>query len=392
VWVSPTGTKTWRYRYRFHTDKHAQEITIGQFPAIKYEQARLSALAYEQAKAAGHDPEITAWKAHRSRATTVGDVIDYHLKKLADKNTSTHYHTAKLYKDLKKHHHDTSVADFEASVLRSWIINHYSQRAGAGLILLRNLTAAFNHAMRPISGLAFPAGYENPAAKMRAEIPFLASYQPSSFARTFAEEDIGRMFRAIEKAYSLDINPMGVAAIELCLLTGCRPSEATGLRWDEIGVRDGMTIIKKGQHKTMRKGKARVIRVFGDAEKVFQRAREFRAKMEYDGVYVFPVDRKRKDGKREHVWQLGHYASRIAPLTAEAEDQEPLTFVPYNLRSGFINFALDLLGEDHIALVAENVGHDVETCRRYYRRHKEANLAAAALKVSEGLARARLAV
>jgi hypothetical protein len=236
VWVSKTGTKTWRYRYRYHTDKHAQELTIGQFPAVDYEKAKLKALEFEQTKVAGHDPEHTQWRLRQGRTTTVEDVLDYHLERLKERNPVTHRQVSNLYKDIRKHHYDTAIADFDAALLRSWIMSNYHFRAGAGASLLRNLTAAFNRAMRPISQIPFPVGYQNPAAKLKQDIPFLAARKPGGFARTFEEDDIGRMFRAVDRAYGLeDINPMGICVIELCLMSGMRPSEASGLKWEESG-------------------------------------------------------------------------------------------------------------------------------------------------------------
>jgi integrase len=382
LFVSRTGTKTWRFRYRLGAE--VKELTIGQFPGIERDVAVKQALAWQLAKADGHDPDRVQ---DRDRfvtdvaKTTVRTVIDAQLKKLDGR--PSHYGVKKLYKDLLRIEGGTPVADFDGYALKRFLELNYSYRPGSARSLLRNLTAAYNHAAKSVSGIKLPIGFVNPAAKMAGELDFIRNAKRGSFARNFEEGDYQRLMKATQAAYGIEgVHTMGVAVIELALYTGARPDEIKSLKWSEV---KGDLIVKE-HHKNAHKGKQRAIHLFGPALKVLERAKEYRAKVGYEGPFVFPVRRTQANQKHPHVYQLTHYTQQISELT-RSESAEPIKFVPYHLRSGFINFALDLLGEEFISIIAENVGHDVETCRRYYRRHREEQRASAAKKVSEAFER-----
>jgi hypothetical protein len=52
--VRPSGSKFWRYRYRFLTK--AKMLTIGQYPEITLAYARLKTIEYREQLAKGVDP------------------------------------------------------------------------------------------------------------------------------------------------------------------------------------------------------------------------------------------------------------------------------------------------------------------------------------------------
>ena len=63
--VRPSGSKFWRYRYRFLTK--AKMLTIGQYPEITLAYARLKTMEYREQLAKGVDP-ISHQKKERLEA------------------------------------------------------------------------------------------------------------------------------------------------------------------------------------------------------------------------------------------------------------------------------------------------------------------------------------
>jgi integrase len=412
VYVASSGTKVWRYRYRVPGKTAAQEMTLGRFPDMSYEDAKRKVGDHEGERKSGRNPRAEIERAKAVAATTLSVVLDHYLDRLV--NERTRYNASKAFKDVRARFGDHPVAEVTAHKLLRFYEENYSHRPGGCRTSVGYLKAAFEKALVPSSGLALPPGFVNPATGLKSEITFtidgkrkrLASMPKGSYARSFAEGDLRRMFDAIDRAYAVTAfgaNPMGIAVIELCLLTGMRPDESCSLRWDEIKVDEetGLNYVWKADHKTKEKGKLRKVIFFGEVERVFERARAWRKERRYDGPYVFPVRKQRHDMKHGYVTTTTIFANRVSAFTVEpgrtpnpdSPDplDRPIEFVPYNLRSGFINWALDTVGEEHIAIVAENSGHTIETCRRYYRRHREERKADVFAKVDASLARLRQA-
>ncbi len=369
IWVSRAGSKVWRYHYRFAKRAAPERIIIGKWPEITYAEARQTANSYDRLRAEGRDPKHAAFKP--ATAPTVREVLDHHVGGLRE---DTGRNVRNLYKDILGAHGDTLVRDFSRALLRDWIDAHYAQRRGSAANLLRNLTAAFNKAERD---LTLCADFKNPAAKLRSDLRIFDDHMSGSYAVAWVPEDWAKMNRGLAAAYAdPSVGDVGVMVIELLMLTGARPSEITTLRWDEIehidlGGRQRTRIIKE-RHKTWeRTGRPKRIVLGAGACAVIEKARDLRGRTGYTGPYVFPQRRTQSNQRREHVHQLTHYTAKIAALSG-------LPFTPYNLRSAYINHALDSRSAT-LEEVAENVGHtDTRTTLAYYRRLREERLADAA--------------
>ncbi len=369
IWVSTTGTKVWRYQYRFAGRGQPGRIIIGPFPEIPYAEARGIAQSYDRLRAEGRDPGLAVFRP--ATAPTLRNVLDHHVASL---RKDTGHNVQSLYKDILCAHGDVLVRDVSRALLRDWIDANYTERRGSAANLLRNLTAAFNKAERD---LTLPADFRNPAAKLRGDLRIFDDHVPGSYAVAWAPEDWARMNMGLAAAYGdPSVGDVGVLVIELLMLTGSRPSEITTLRWDEIkpvelGGRMRTRIVKE-RHKTWKRtGRPKQIVLGSGACEVLVRARALRERTGYTGPYVFPQRRTQSNQRREHVHQLTHYTAKIGALSG-------LSFTPYNLRSAYINHALDT-GSATLEEVAENVGHtDTRTTLAYYRRLREERLADAA--------------
>lgn len=370
IWVSRTGTKVWRYQYRFATRPNPERIKIGEWPAVAAGQARRAAQEYDQALAEGRDPKTLVYRP--ADAATLADVLDHHLASL---RPDTAKNVTNLYRDLRKAHGCTLARDVSPLLMKKWITANYAHRPGAAANLIRNVTAAFNRALHPLSDIALPAGYANPTAKLAQHIGFLAQRSLTGYATAWGGEDWRRLREGIEAAYRTPhIWPPGVMVIELLSLTGARPSEITTLKWSEVRLvhlSSGLQVeAVKREHKTRRKtGKPRHIPLGREALRVLERAAAHREVTGYTGEYVFPQRRSQRNQKREHVHQLTHYAEQIAAVGGPS-------FVPYQLRSAYINHALEATGGERLEEVAENVGHtDTRTTMTYYRQLRAERLA-----------------
>ena len=369
IWVSKTGTKVWRYQYRFAQRTTPERITIGPWPEISYVEARNTAHQYDRFRAEGRDPKLAVFKP--ATAPTLRDVLDHHMAGLPQ---DTERNVRNLYKDILGAHGGTLVRDFSRVLLRDWTDANYAHRRGSASNLLRNLTAAFNKAERDLS---LPTEFKNPAAKLKADLRIFDDHKPGSYAVAWAPEDWARMNKGLAAAYAdPSVGDVGVLVIELLMLTGSRRSEITTLLWDEIEhVELGgrvRTRIVKGRHKTLRRtGRPKRIVLGSGACEILVKARALREQTGYTGPYVFPQRRTQSNQRREHVHQLTHYTAKIGALAG-------FPFTPYNLRSAYINHALDT-GAATLEEVAENVGHtDTRTTLAYYRRLREEKLADAA--------------
>lgn len=365
-------SKVWRYRFRFQGG-NPENLPLGKWPAMSYEDAKQRVAEFERHRADGFHPRTLI--PARRHVATVKDVLDHHVASLSGESQSG---VISLYRDLRRDHGAWPVSEFNRNCAKNWIEDNYRHRPGAARTLIRNLTAAFNRAMDSVSGLLMPVEYEHPTSKIQKHISWLKDLRPGSLAVDWEDNEWTKVMGAIRWGYQEpSIADVGVMCIELIANTGARPSEIQSLRMDEIDKinLDGKIIhvIIKNRHKTWaRTNRPRRIFLSREALDVIEKARLYREKIGYSGEYVFPSSRSNKNQKSKYVSQLTDLAHRLG-------NGVQFDFVPYNLRSAYINRAISTLGFDKIALVSENIGHvDTATTLKYYHRQRASRLAEAA--------------
>lgn len=371
IWVSRTGTKVWRYVYRFN-GSDPRRITLGEFPHMDAAEAKKRTAFFEKLRSEGKDPAVHAWNP--KSASTVGDVLDFHLTTLSG---DTHRHVAGQYRGIRAAYDATLLGDFTPDLARRWLDTNYARRPGSAIVLIKNLTAAFTKAVSPHSGIVIPPGYVNPVAGVKQWLPWLKDYRPTTYATNLDDTEWDKLAEAFAVAYAdRKIWDAGIMVLHLGMLTGARPSELAAARWDELSPvtangEEGFKLTKR-VHKTVKKTKAdRVIYIFGEAVQVIHRAW-----FAWNGSnYLFPQRRAQKNAKREWVHQYTNYSEKLSAIAG-------FTFVPYNLRSAYINRTLDRFGYGVIEEVANNVGNSPEVIIKHYRAYKEAKQAALAQQAS----------
>jgi integrase len=380
LWVS-RKSKSFRYRYRFK-GRATKELTLGRWPDMSVQKARELAASYDRARSEGRDPQHLNVRVRD--VLTVADILDHHLEGKSGESRRT---ISALYKDLRAAHGATTLLDFTSPLLRDWMLQEYPHRPGSARTLIKNLAGAFSKAMDPRSGLRFPVGFLNPASGLASHLPFLSlpENRPGTYATAYEEDEMRSLLQAMSSAYGKPgVSDVVVGALELMLLTGARPSEITSLRWDELEQASGGWVIVKNRHKTwLKTGRPRRILVMGDALKVLERAKKAQAGKE--SPFVFPSNVERKG-------QITHHIVYLAPTCKRISEIAGIKFVPYNFRSAYINFALDILGFEQIEIVAENVGHtDVRTTMTFYRKLRDAKLFSGAARVADAFSRLQAA-
>ena len=377
----------WRYMYRSAAGQ-SEYVAIGRSPAMSLSDARLKAIHLDAERRKGNDPKADFVRP--SEASTVGDVLDYHLRTLKETTAKS---VRSTYKPLRAEWGARPAHSLTAEKLKAFLETpHYALRQGSAEHVVINLTRAYKLALSPLHARHFnmPKGLENPARGLRAELRWpeakteaevAYAERERSHAKNWSDEEWEGFWRGLSAAYQdTSTNPLGLMVIELAALTGSRPGELKALRWDEVKKRDGVDVIDKGlRNKLGHKGHKRCIRLGDEAVAVLDRAKAYIAVMGWKpSDYVFPqspITRLRKRNCETfkatvtHINNIDAYVKKIAKLGG-------ITFKAYNLRSGYINAAVDALGMDELETVAANVGHtDVATTLKYYRRADDRRLA-----------------
>lgn len=383
--VYRNGRKGWWYQYA------GSRVKIGDFPGIGYADARAKAQEFERMRAEGKDPRASVYDP--KTATHLADVINSYGAYLDGRRSNGGHKFRNQMKLMVSKLGSTAVSAITPHVLRNFMEAHYSAKnAGQAHRVVSQLATAFNRAMQPFSGFAFPAGYRNPADNLADNIDFIRDRTRGSYAVSWEDNEWKSVMAAILRAYEPDsrISPVGVMCVEMMLLTGARPSEIQTLQWSEIedhNVKVGDVTYKlkrivKESHKTWKKtGRPRYIILAKEAMKLLDRAKKYAEEKGYDGPYVFPSP-GRQVNKVPYLATATHYTKKIAELGGLSD------LKPYNFRSAYINHALDQ--NVPLETVAENVGHeDIATTSQYYMKNKDSKIAAGAMKADEGFAKLR---
>jgi integrase len=372
--VSQTGSKLWKFRYS-HAGRRNRLHDIGDATLIMYEEAKAEAMRLQRMvkvekrspKAAEYDPKTAA---------TFNDVLDLHVATLAQ---STQDNMKTKLKPLRDAFGAEPVLDVSRTRLADFINERWPNKPRAAELAAVNVAAAFTKALHPDSGLKMPEGFVNPAKNLRPRLKALAGRVVKSRAVAWESDELQTIFKALNLGYGdPTIGDIGVACLELILLTGARPEEVQSLRWDEIEPVSGepqLRYLIKDRHKTWKKtGRPRRIIVSDLGIKVLGRAERWKRK---DCPYVFPAARDQRNTK------FGYFTSDTE-LCVKLSNKVGMQFRPGSFRSAYINFMLESLEAkaedfrsfyDALEVVAENANHkDVRITLEHYRKGKDSKM------------------
>jgi len=344
--VSPTGTKTWIFRYLF--EGTPRRMTFGKYPFMTLAEAREvhgKALADVER---GVDPGAVALEAKRARkaAPTFSDLLA-ELWDIELQHKKSGAETKRLLdKDVTPAWGNRRVQDITR---RDVVLLLDSIRARAPITANRvhgALGRAFNFAAE--RGVIV----DSPCTRIRKPVE-----KPRE--RVLADDEIKTFWHSLD---SIDIYPATRLALRLILITGQRPGEVAGMRWEEIDG-DWWTV----PAERMKNAVEHKVPLVGTALDLLDEAREILGGEEY----VFPSSRN--GGKKPIT--VRSLARSVTRHHAETEIKTP--FVPHDLRRT-VRTRLAELGVDDV--VAEKVlGHQLQGILKVYNQHKYAQEKRAAL-------------
>ena len=344
--VSPTGTKTWIFRYLF--EGTPRRMTLGKYPSMTLAEAREvhgKALADVER---GIDPGAVAMEAKRARkaSPTFSDLLA-ELWDIELQHKKSGAETTRLMdKDVTPAWGKRRVQDITR---RDVVLLLDSIRARAPITANRvhgALGRAFNFAAE--RGIIV----DSPCTRIRKPVE-----KPRE--RVLDDDEILAFWRGLE---SIDIYPATRLALRLILITGQRPGEVAGMAWAEISG-DVWTI----PPERMKNGIEHKVPLVGTALDLLDEARDILG----GEKYVFASSR---GGGKSAIT----VRSLARSVTRHHEEMGiKVAFVPHDLRRTVRTRLAELGVED---VVAEKVlGHQLQGILKVYNQHAYAQEKRAAL-------------
>ena len=242
--VTPSGVKTWRYRYRIYGLR--EKVTIGQYPATTLAEARARNMEMAAMVARDKSParELAREEQKAKQAGTVLELSSLYRSDLAtrlkdDGVGSAWQFTAHIDPKIGSLRLDSVTPD---DVLR--MLDGIKKIAPATALAVHGtLRRMFTFAMgRQLIG-------SNPAAA----IPARVIGERKSRERNLTPDEIGTMLRAIDTAKG---EPETLLSFRLLLLTMVRRNELLDAPWDEFDLEGALWTIPQERCKN---GKAHLV-------------------------------------------------------------------------------------------------------------------------------------
>jgi len=342
--VKPTGDKSWFYRYMFK-DK-PRKMTLGDYPGISLQDARIKHNEAIKKVQCGIDPGIEAkvakakWKAE----PTFQDLLDEFWDKELSKTPSCKERKRLVDKDIIPVWKRIKVGDIKRrdAVL---LIDKVRERAPITANRLQGvLIRMFNFASE--KGIIDVS----PLAGMRRG-------KESSRSRTLTDEEIKNLWNclALERT-DIDIYRLTKLALKAILLTGQRPGEVAGMLWTEI--EGEWWIIPKERRKGDEENKVPILPMMAD---VIEQAKIYSS----NSRYVFRSSHSKEPPLEESPVTVGALANAIRRHSEEMKINE--RFTPHDLRRTLRTRLAEVGISD---IVSERLlGHKLPGILGIYNRH-----------------------
>lgn len=242
--VTPSGIKTWRYRYRIHGLR--EKITIGQYPATTLAEARARNMEMAAMVARDKSParELAREAQKAKQAGTVMELSSLYRSDLASRSKDdgagcAWQFTAHIDPKIGSLRLDTVTPD---DILR--LLDGIKKTAPVSALAVHGtLRRMFNYAIgRQL--ISF-----NPAAAIPAKI----IGEKKSRERSLSPVEIGTLLRSIDTARG---EPETLQSFRLLLLTMVRRNELLDATWDEFDLEGALWTIPKERCKN---GKAHLV-------------------------------------------------------------------------------------------------------------------------------------
>lgn len=223
VKITPKGRKVFLLRYDMPW-KRGRKLHLGVFPKMSVPEARQAAMEAWSKINAGIDPAIE--RAETAKRVTVADFAQRYLSEHVEVRLSK-----KAQRDYRSLLENIVVPKLGTSYLEDVKRADVERLHGA----LRDKPAQANRLLSVIKAMYNKAGdwgvlshSENPAMRLKP-------YKEEARKRYFNSDEQRRISAAIKQLRKeYPASQSAFEAIQFMFRTGCRTSEALGLRWDDI--------------------------------------------------------------------------------------------------------------------------------------------------------------
>lgn len=227
LWVRPTGTKTWVQSYRWQGKQ--TNITIGKYPDISLQQARMHALTIKEQLKQGINP-----KTAKPTALLFGDIANqYHASRNPNNPANTGKHTVVIgtYKrDFSQYTNDIApkIAHLDINAITAPMIleiaNNIESRGANDMArrAIRQIGAIFRYAR--------DMGHYNQLPPTDGLERRLTKHKKEHFPR-LAFHELHQLLSDIEQS---NCEPLTKLAFRFICLTFVRTKEMRSMRWSEI--------------------------------------------------------------------------------------------------------------------------------------------------------------
>jgi integrase len=359
---SATGARSFFINYRI--GGREGRFTIGAYPTWTVTAARAEAKELRKRIDRGEDP--AADKRERREAPTVQDLIDRyiadHLPNLTEREQVAHRTMLAMIGDSLGR--DRRVADIHHGDVASM----HRKITATGLPVRANRTLgvaskAFSLSLIPLAGEA--SAWRDAVAG-----------NPCKGVERNHEEGRERFFSPAELAAiseALAIFPGQTAAdcVRLVMMTGCRPGEAMGAKWEEFDSEPGYWV--KPGWRTKQRRVHRVPLTAGALELIARRRKE---RDEKPSPWVFPSDRTPRKEPIATLWHIWEHVRATAKLGDTAR--------LYDLRHSFASIGAG--GGLSLQIIGKLLGHTLSRTTERYAHLADDPLREAADKIGSVIA------
>ena len=233
--VRPTGSKLWRYRYRF--DGKASMLSLGEYPAVSLAEARELRAAARKRLDAGENPVAVRRTEKHAKLTSARNTFESLAIEWIEKQEGqwTLHHALDVQRSLVKEAFPAiggrPISEIEPPEVLS-CLKTIEQRGALEVAhrTAQRIAAVFRYAV-----LTGRAKY-NPAADLRGALK-------TRKAQHMKAMDIADVPEFLAKLDTYAGYPETALALRLLMLTFVRTNELRGARWQEIDLDNGTWII-----------------------------------------------------------------------------------------------------------------------------------------------------
>ena len=332
--------RTFFYRYSFNGKRKL--MTLGQYPVISLQEAHKEAAEARLKVKRGIDPgaEIKDAKAARKAAPTIAEAIkELYDEELINKRSGKETLRILSY-DVIPHWGSLKVADITRRDIKL-LLNKVKARAP---ITANRVYSALSR----LFGYCVEGGIidNSPFTHVKKPVKEI----PKS--RVLTDTELKLLWDGLSPTNkAVDIYRGTKLALKLIILTGCRPGEIVGMRWDEIN--DGVLTIPA---KRMKGAEIHRVPLTNMAVEVIEEARALSG----DSPFIF-----RSPHKDSAPLTAGALSRAILRHRAEMKIEDP--FTPHDLRRTLRTRLAELGIQD---VVAERVlAHKLQGILKVYNRY-----------------------